>query len=89
VTFRGREWGFAGSEYVFDSKPVERTPNAKKLRCNFLVFPEEGRAPTLVRSVAPGQVRVLGGSFTSGVFWNLAWIKGRWLLVSTESAIFE
>jgi hypothetical protein len=89
VTFRGREWGFAGSEYVYDHDPIERYASAKKLHCNFLVYPEGENNPTLVRSVAPGTVRVLGGAYTSGVYWNLAWIKGQWKLVGAESAIFE
>jgi hypothetical protein len=89
VTFRGREWGFAGSEYVYDHDPIERYASAKKLRCNFLVFPEGEGTPRLERSVAPGTVRVLGGAYTSGVYWNLAWIKGHWLLIGSESAIFE
>ena len=92
VVYRDREAGFPGMEYVFSVGTPTKYASSRALakECGFLLFNEDAkRIPRVSESVAPGVVRVLGGQTMSGVYWNLAWIKGRWLLVGAECSTFE
>ncbi len=75
-----------------DSDPAA-FPRARSLPCSWAASRPDDHgtrsAPILDAGIAPGIVRVMAGFAIARVYWELAWRRGRWQLVSIDTVFFE
>jgi hypothetical protein len=92
VVHREREAGSAGAGYFYAKEVPRAYASSRKLAesCNALVFDASApRQPSVVGGGDAATLRILGASPIGPTYWDLRWVKDRWLLVGIETTSFE